>query len=218
MDSPIQGFFYRDFANAHIPEILYEIYLEKVYEPYLKNRNFQTIVDVGANIGLTAHYFKDYAREVFAVEPAREHVECIQKMIRLNGISNIKVLPYAMAPTIGPSFLYHHTNGTMHGLDPRLNATGDPEIIMCITFEVLFKMFGIKEIDFLKLDPEGVESELILSEGFINVCDKIKTIVGEWHVWGKLNKDEFKAQYEKIGYTFEWIQNTNAALYCARRL
>ena len=51
--------------------------------------NPATIADVGANIGLTSYYFKDYAKEVFAIEPAKEHQDTIGTLIGYNKIKNI---------------------------------------------------------------------------------------------------------------------------------
>ena len=52
--------------------------------PISRGKKDLTIVDIGANIGLTSYYFKDYAKIVYAVEPAKKHFDCIQKMVEYN--------------------------------------------------------------------------------------------------------------------------------------
>lgn len=213
-----QAFYFRDFENAHIPEILHEIYTDKVYEPYIKGKKGLTIVDVGANIGLTTYYFSQFAETVYSIEPARDHIDCIMAMVKYNKLQNIKVLPYAISDITGPTFLYHSHNSTMNSLDPRLNTADYAEIVTALSIDKLFEMVGIEKIDLLKLDPEGAESAIISSEGFIKYVDKIPLIIGEWHTWGKLSKDDFKSQLEKLGYKFDWMQNISASIYIAIRL
>lgn len=213
-----QAIYFRDFDNAHIPEILHEIYTDKIYEPFLGNKAGLTIVDVGANIGLTTHYFSKFANTVYAVEPARDHIDCIMAMVKFNGMNNVRVLPYAISNVTGPTYLYHNNNSTMNGLDPRLNNANFAEIVMSLSVDKLFEMIGIEKIDLLKLDPEGAESDIILSEGFAKYVDRMPLIIGEWHTWGKLSQDGFKAQFEKLGYKFEWRGGVSASIYIAQRL
>ena len=48
MQNKLQSLYFKDFT--YIPNILKEIYMDKVYEPFMRPN--MTIVDIGANIGL----------------------------------------------------------------------------------------------------------------------------------------------------------------------
>lgn len=210
-----KSFYFKDFKNSHIAEIFKEIYIDQVYEPYLKYRNDLTIIDIGANIGLASHYFQNYGT-VYAVEPARDNLECLQKLINENNYDNIKIFPYAISSKTGPTSFYHNENRTMSGLDLRLAKNKPSEIVMAITMDLMFETLGITKADLVKFDVEGEESNIILSEGFKNVIQKMPLIVGEWHTWTLLSKNDFKTKYEELGYEFTWNQKSNASVYTAK--
>lgn len=213
----LEGFFFHDFPNSYVANILKEIYLDKVYEPFLLGKKDQIIVDVGANVGLTAYYFKDFGK-VFAVEPSRVHLQAIDEMVSYNSIQNIVVAPFALSNMNTPTYFFHNHNKTMYSLDPRLaSLPNETEMIMALDMEALFKALRIDRIDFLKLDPEGAEGDIVSSDAFKKMSPLIKTIVGELHAWNLLSKEQFKAKFEELGYKFTWISEKDAQLYSATR-
>src|ERR1700744_2770876 len=107
MSKPINALFFKDFKHAHIPEIMEEIWLQAIYKPFLVGKKDLIIADVGGNIGLASYYFKDYARQVYCVEPAKEHQETIKKMLEFNDIKNVALCPYAISNRNGKTKFYH---------------------------------------------------------------------------------------------------------------
>jgi hypothetical protein len=99
-----------------------------------------------------------------------------------------------------------------------VNNKNDFEEVETITLEDYMKKYKIDKIDLLKLDMEGSESKFILSDGFKNVADKIKLIVGEYHEWTEMNKGMFKREFEELGFTFNWNYKTQASVFSAIRL
>ena len=214
---PFQYIVFRDFKNSYIPQILEETYIKQVYKPFLTGRRDLTIVDIGANIGLTSYYFKDFATKVFAVEPAQAHLEVIQKLIELNGITNIVPVPYAVSNENGTTRFYHPENVTMYSMENVMGA-GEYEEVKTVTMDKLMEMLKIDHIDILKADPEGSESKIFTSEGFRKVAPKIKVIVGEHHSWDSQSPDMFMNTLRDLGYQFNWIRTTDAAVYTAVRI
>ena len=56
-----------------------------------------TVFDIGAHIGLYAlpiSRVMDSEGTLYAFEPARENLACLEKHIKYNGINNIQVVPY----------------------------------------------------------------------------------------------------------------------------
>jgi len=210
-----KSFYFKDFKNSHIAEIFQEIYIDKVYDEYLTNKTNLTIIDIGANIGLTAHYFKDYGI-VYAVEPARDNIECLEKMIENNRYESIKIFPYAISHKTGPTSFYHNDNRTMSGLDPRLSRNKPSEIVMALTMDLMLDTLQIKKADLVKFDVEGEESNIILSDSFKSSVSRMPLIIGEWHSWTTLTKDDFKKRYEELGYEFKWHDKTQASVYIAK--
>ena len=213
----MQAIFFNDFNNSYIPDILDEIYEKKIYLPFLTGKQDLIIGDWGANIGLTAFYFKDFAKQVYCAEPSTPHLECLNKMIEFNQIKNITVGSYAISNKNGREKLYTNPNSTAHSfiLAPD---TKKFEEVEAITPDEFFKRNKLEYLDFLKWDTEGNESEILVSEGFKKVVDKIKVICGEFHPWATMNQTMFKRAFEDYGYEFHWNFRTEAMTFSAIRL
>lgn len=209
------AFFFTDFPNSYIPNILEEIYKDRVYEPFLAGKKDLTIVEIGANIGLVSHYFKDFAKIVYAIEPSKQHLDNLQKLVDYNKIENIKVCPLAISNHDGMEKFYHNQNVTMFSLKDTVNNKGDFEEVKVQTLETFMKEQEIESVDLLKLDCEGSESELIVSDGFQNVADKIKVIVGEYHSWTNMSQAQFANALTDLGFEFKWLPNTVAQVFTA---
>ena len=214
---PIEGLFFRDFKNSYIPQILEEIYIKQVYRPFLEGKKDLIIADWGGNAGLTSYYFKDYAKQVYCVEPSVIHHETIEKLIEFNKIENIKLCKYAITGKNGTTKFYHPKNVTMFSKENVMGAT-DFEEVETVDPKTFMEREGIEHIDLLKWDIEGSEGEVVASAEFAEVCPKIKVIVGEWHSWSSLSKDLFCNTFRDLGYEFRWLPNTDAAVFTAVRL
>lgn len=214
----LKGIFFQDFDASFIPHILKEIYIDRVYVPYLMGRKNLTIVDWGANIGLTAQYFSNYAQKVYAVEPSARHLIALRYLINFNKLSNVVVCPYAISNVDGKTKFYHNDNVTMYSLKDTVNNKADFEEVETVTVDTFLKREKIDNVDFLKLDLEGFESEVVTSKGFKDNAEKIQTILGEWHQWTAMSKPVFQECLESYGYTFEWIAGPAASIWVATRL
>ena len=204
MTQPLQAIFYRDFTNSHIPEILQEIYLQRIYHPFLLGRKDLIIVDIGSNIGLFSAYATNFAKKVYAVEPSKEHQETSKKMFEYNKITNITLCPYAISNKNGTEKFYHTPNKTSYSLENLLQ-TNDFEEVETVTFKEFMKRNKLDHIDLLKADPEGSEAKIFASEEFREYAPKIKVIVGEWHDWCGVSQIQFQRLLEELGYEFKWL-------------
>lgn len=214
-DLPLEAIYFRDFKNAHIPEILEEIYLHKIYEPYLLGKKNLTIVDMGANIGLASYYFKDFAKQVYAIEPAKEHIETLTKMLETNKITNVTVCPYAISNKNETVKFYHNENSTAHNLNIQ---TPEFEEVEAITFDTFMKKNKLTYIDLLKCDPEGSEGKIFTSDGFKAYADKISVIVGEHHYWDSMEIPLFTNTLQDLGFDVTWMPGMKAQIYTAVKL
>jgi FkbM family methyltransferase len=214
----MQAFFFKEFINSYIPQILEEIYIKKIYEPFLFGKKDLIIADWGGNIGLTSYYFKDYAKIVYCVEPAKQHIECINELIRFNNIKNIKICPYAISNENKKMKFYHNDNVTMFSLNEAVNQKNDYEDVDTIAPDEFFNREGINYIDLLKFDTEGFEGQIISSDGFRAIADKIKVIIGEHHSWASMNQQQFELTFKDLGFDFNWIKGTSAAVFTAIKL
>jgi len=180
----LKALYYPDmpFDTLFIPYIYKEIYLEGVYIDImnsLKNTENNVIVDIGANIGCTVQYFRDYAK-VYAVEPAKEHFEALKKNKDFNKWDNVEVFNFAIAGKDGEMTLHTHDgNRTCHSLTNDYKQGG--YTVKTKTLETFFKENNIKKVDFMKFDVEGAEESILCAPEFSNVTHIIKKMMVEFH-------------------------------------
>lgn len=179
-----------NFDTLFIPYIFKEIYLEGVYLDVLNQKKDLTIVDVGANIGITVNYFKDFAKKVYAIEPSPENYAALEANKKVNEWDNVELFNYALADRNGEmEFAQAPNNRTTNALiDPKGSHPVGPGGWYQPSFKVptksidtFFEENGIEEVDFMKFDPEGSEELILYSEGFKKVAHKIKAIECEFH-------------------------------------
>lgn len=217
----IRGLFFRDFNNAYFPEILKEIYRDRIYYPYIErpNRKDLTVLDIGGNCGLFTHYVEPYASKIFIVEPSKQHCETINQMIKFNKIDHkVTVIQKALANENGTTSFYHNKNSTMFSLLPDVDdKSQEPETVETTRLDTLFTQYNIKHVDFMKLDIEGAEAQVIGGDGFEQVADKIDSMVFEWHTWSKMNPNLMVTALKDYGFKVERIPS-DAVLFGATRI
>lgn len=177
------------FDSLFIPYIYKEIYLEGVYIDILNGKKDLTVVDVGANIGVTVQYFRQFAKKLYAIEPSPESFEALKKNKEFNNWDNVTLCNYALADKDGEmEFVTNDMNRTMNGLvnsrDENFLLQRDWNDRMKVptkTFASFMKENNIDEIDFCKFDVEGADDLVLRSEGFTSIASKIKAIEIEFH-------------------------------------
>jgi len=206
-----------ELENSYFGHIFSEIYKEKIYEPILGGKSNLTIIDLGANVGITANYFSDFGK-VYAIEPAQEHYEALTSMILANKLEG-KIIPLKVAIYMddGEFPLGHNENRTMYSLhtavwDPKLGT----EKVRAINFKTLFEENKIDHVDFMKFDVEGSEQEIVGGTAFGEVADKIDAIVIESHQWSGRHPHQLIEGLKNRGFTVEPIKADATILYAHR--
>lgn len=128
------------------------------------NLEGKRVLDIGANIGLTALYYLEHgATCVDAVEPIAKLAGRIR---RLNS-PNIVVHQYAISDKSGVAEIHlsdrhnqgHSLSDQWPKLFPDVFSTGRREMIETTTLD---KLFPEHQFDFVKIDVEGSEEKLVL--------------------------------------------------------
>jgi len=168
------------FDSLYIPYIYREIYFEGVYTDVLNTDKPLTILDVGSNIGVTVQHFKEKAKKVYAIEPSSIHFEALKKNKEFNKWDNVEIFNMAMADKDGEMDIhYNDKNLTCNSLV--LGYDGRTEKVKTIRFDTFMNDNKIDVVDFCKFDVEGAEEMILKSEGFKNVCERVKSIMVEFH-------------------------------------
>lgn len=206
------------FEKSYIPHMLQEIYINDVYGKYLRGKKDLTIIDCGGNIGVTSMYFSQFAKQVYTLEPAKVHCETFMKNMNGNNIKNVTLIQKALSHKNGTERFYHSDNQTMYSLNAAVNNKNEYEEVTTITLDTLFKEMKLNHVDLMKIDTEGAELEILCSEGFAKVSDKIDLIIGEWHSWSTGNVNIMISSLKDKGFDFNWLPGVQASVFVAKRI
>jgi FkbM family methyltransferase len=137
-----------------------DLYLHGIREPqatrYLQSilRPEWAVVDIGANIGYYALQEAQRVRTVIAIEPTPESYEMLLLNIGLNGYKNVR--PHCLA--VGD-----HEGEVGFAISRACNwnsvAEGDGDIKVPMT--TLDKLLGEEKVDFVRMDVEGYEMNIL---------------------------------------------------------
>src|SRR5437764_4921344 len=103
--------------------------------------------EIGANVGLYTVLASKMAGRVIAVEPLSENLSYLEKHIRLNGISNVEVVPAAAGGVLGRQLFCCGGDRSTGYL-----GSGSCEVDV-VTLESMFEKFGAPDV--MKIDVEG---------------------------------------------------------------
>ncbi|MDQ6482601.1 FkbM family methyltransferase [Dyadobacter sp. LHD-138] len=157
-----------------------------VYKEYDINLDFepQTIIDGGANIGLSCVYFKNRFPDakIIAIEPDIENVELLNTNIK--NYDNIYVKHKGLWPTKTCTKLTDKYGFGKWGMivEECNNDASLHNEINTITIDDIMNEFHLEYIDLLKLDIESAEKQLF-SGDYMTWLPKTKVIIIELHDW-----------------------------------
>ncbi len=160
--------------------IFYEIFWNKVYKlPGDSYRNVETIVDLGANVGLATLYFRHQYPDgvIYSVEPEPSNYELLLKNLN-NEILHQNIVPMHAAIDAEDGEAAVHVNGLLYNATiTAANNTGS--VVKMISMKTLLNKFNIERIDLLKIDIEGTEQRLF--EENTEWLDKVRHLLIEFH-------------------------------------
>jgi FkbM family methyltransferase len=168
--------------------LIYEIYLLECYECLGAFRILQgyDVIDVGSNIGL---FSVKAAREVgpegkvISIEPHPVAFELLRHNIQVNGLKNVTPIPVALgsrqdeAPLL---FSRGSTVGTFY--DSILHSQDNARtVVRIVTLDSLVAELKLERVDFLKIDVEGAEMDVL--EGAAGLLERgmVQRVVVETH-------------------------------------
>lgn len=163
--------------------LFHEIWVRRVYTPPgYEIREGDTVIDIGANIGVFATYAATRAKgvRVYAFEPFPDNVAWLRKNVEESGLSNVRIYQQAVAGSTGTRVLQSDPEDwIMHSL--REEKTGGEGLrVDCISLDDVMARDGIEGCDLLKLDCEGSEYE-ILWGCKDDTLKRVRRIVAEFH-------------------------------------
>jgi FkbM family methyltransferase len=165
--------FYNGISNGD----LFNIFYEKDYD-FLPVKN-RVVIDIGANIADSSIYFAmTGAKKVIALEPFPKNFEIAQKNIALNGFTDkIELLN---AGCCGGQSKDMVLDASANGVCCQTMQSSLGSNIHFYTLRELINKYNIDSPAVLKIDCEGCEYDIILSNGK-TMLDKFSHIQVEYH-------------------------------------
>ena len=127
--------------------------------------NCRTILDIGANIGNHTGHFCDWARQVYAYEPNPPTYTRLETFVQTNRIANVTTVPWGLSDRNGELTINLHPGsaGTAT-FEPSPQAETGGTVPVRRGDSVVAAM-RIMNVDFIKIDVEGHEREVIIGLG-----------------------------------------------------
>lgn len=146
---------------------------------------WRTVIDIGANIGTFAVLAARAApgARVLCVEPAPDTAALLRRNVTMNGVEGrVVVDECAVAAVPGRASLVLSTQSSMRRLGTQ-GPAGDRTIsVEAVTLEEVFDRHAVDRCDFLKIDCEGAEFDLLRACPS-SVLDRVDRIALEFHEW-----------------------------------
>jgi FkbM family methyltransferase len=176
--------------------ILYEVFMLGSYDipvSMLPPSEVETIVDCGANIGITSLFFASrYPRaRIFSIEPHPDNF----KLLKRNVESEKRIVPINAA-VVGEAKgkIFFSTNEPAWGNKITQDVGGIE--VQAISISQLFERYGLDRIDVLKVDVEGAEEDIFAHAEFLP-----QVTLGIIELHGNYTQRMFEADIKKWKFT-----------------
>ncbi len=146
----------------------YEIYANKNFEPGILNifkkelKSTDIFLDVGANIGQHSLYASRFCERVISFEPIKRLYDQFNKSVVENNILNIQAFNYALGNKKEELPIYS-SDVNMGASSIMVSENRKVEqVIKVLRLDDEYEKMNISKIDFVKIDVEGYELNVLL--------------------------------------------------------
>jgi FkbM family methyltransferase len=158
---------------------LNEIYLDRVYDvPGVDLGRCHTVLDIGGNMGIFALYVASVAptATVYCFEPHPQNFEMLDHNLKQNHV-RAKAYRLAVSTSRGIGHLQVTGSPAEYSLGEASPSTTSVE---CVDLDHVFTLTGVDRFDFVKMDIEGHERE-ILAAWTDEQLRRVGALAVEWH-------------------------------------
>lgn len=150
--------------------------------PAFEIKEGDTIVDIGGHIGSFSLFAATQAHNghIYVFEPDPNNFSCLEANVRRNQFANIMAHQIAIAASTGTRTLYTSGLNTAESSFYQHGTKAIPIAVPCISLHDMFEQYAIARCDFLKLDCEGAEYEILFTAPAADL-QKIAKITMECH-------------------------------------
>lgn len=193
----------KGFLKSGYPELFF---LHKIV------KKGDTCIDIGANLGYYSTKMSKLCGiegKVYAVEPVPMFYNIWKKNVKLSGIKNLELFPYALGSNEGIIQMgMPEKDGLAHHGMTKVTSSANEHYVSF--FEVNMKVpdelfSSINRLDFIKCDIEGYE--FIAFSNMIQTIKKFEPLI-QSELGGEENRKNVISLLESLGYT-TYILNNN---------
>lgn len=189
------------FAQQDWPEIEMEFWRSQI-------KPDMTVIDVGANVGVytfTAAKRVGKMGKVFAIEPFTGCVECLKETCRVNNFDWVTVCEGAAGDTEKTVKLSIRSSSELNEIITDESVKGDYQEVNCFTLDSLIDEHNLNCVDWLKIDAEGQEIQVL--QGSRGILTQFKPGILYENIAGSQPSNTPVAEFLlSIGYSLYYYQ------------
>jgi len=171
-------------------ELTSEMEDDRVYHLQKDIKHGDVVLDIGANVGAFAEatmknlYSLNHDTKIYCIEPYAPHFDCLVENMAKWG-NNVHCSKIALSETrdVTIDTCSNSKKDSTRVIDFQPNAG--------ITFQQYIETMNIDKINFMKMDVEGYEYQIITPENYKYVYSKVEHIAAEYHMFTKEQKADF---------------------------
>jgi FkbM family methyltransferase len=163
--------FYQSILNGKSEPYQGDMNVVKYYLGLFPNKN-RTYIDVGAHIGVTVCAYSRMFDKVVGYEPTFENYDMLRQNVDNNKLNHVSIYNVGLynEECVGNVYKYEENNsGTFYFKKEEGGS------IQCRELDKECEKYGIRDIDFIKLDTEGCE--LLVLQGARKTIEEWKPLI-----------------------------------------
>lgn len=158
-----------------------EIFRESSYERCWSPTEGDIVVDVGAYVGMFTIKAAELVGDrglVIAIEPEPRNLAFLERNIKTYNLSNVKVIRKAVLDKTVKARLYLSSASACHSLSYGHQNYIEVE---ADSLDNIVSHLGLDHVDFIKVDAEGVELEILRGAEKILTATDVKLSIASYH-------------------------------------
>jgi FkbM family methyltransferase len=169
--------------------------------------NNDIVIDVGAHIGLFSLYASQFCSKgiIYSFEPIKENYELLLANVQLNNLQQVHIFNLAVSKYNIPIKLYINDDDAGHSI---FSQSSQNIMVDSISLQKIFDDNKIEHCNFLKLDCEGAEYEIIKNLP-LAYFEKIDKMIIEYHMAD--SHPELLSELYEILYNHNFEIETNSS-------
>jgi len=156
-----------------------EIFQDEVYEKIGSPKEGDIVLDIGAYVGMFTVKASTLVGEsglVVAIEPAENNLSFLRQ--NTAGRKNVRIVSKAVSNCVGKAKLYISTASPCHTLIKSHKRYTEVETT---TIDALVSQLELPRVDFIKIDAEGFEYEILKGAESVLSSNNLILAIGAYH-------------------------------------